>query len=161
MSAAALALPCPPSFTEAVGPARPWSYTASSPPRDAQDLLVVCHVPLGTLGIDDLVDEVVDRCGDGEARTWQHARAEEYGKSLLSALRMHISNAELMVHLDEEPGPGRVQVMVTPTGDPAEAARREVEVLDRVEAIRKRAWLTWWQSLRDTVNGLRALENAY
>lgn len=161
MSAAALASPCPPSFTAATEPVRPWSFTASSPPRDAQDVLVVCRVPLGTLGIDDLVDEIVERCGEEEGRQWHYARAEEYGKSLVNALRMHISNAELMVHLDEDAGKERIQVIVTPTGDPTEAARREVEVVDRVEAIRKRAWLTWWQSLRETVYELRALEGGY
>lgn len=159
----AMELPCPTSFRApaARAPAelqRPWSFTTSTPARDAQDALVVCRVPLATLGIDDLIEEVTERCGEEEGRRWQYARAEEYATSLANALRMYIASAELIVHVDEDAGDERVQVLLTPTGDPADATRREIEVVDRVQAIRKRTWLTWWQ---DTVGCLRNLEAAF
>ena len=137
--------------------APPWSLTASCPPRDDREALVVCHVPLSALEIDDLVEDVVYRCGEAEGERWRYARAEEYAASLVNALHMRISNAELIVHIDAAATADRVQVMLASSDDPSEAERRESDVIDRVEAIRQMAHNDWRRGLRDTVSRLNDL----
>jgi hypothetical protein len=137
----------------------PWSFTASAEAAGSEDALIVCCLPLTALGIDDMVEEVTVRCGDEEGRRWCLARAEEYATSLVNALRLHLSGAELIIHVEDDDATAeRLQIHVPPAGDPSMAALREAELADRVQAIRKRTWLTWWQGLNRTMADLRKLE---
>ncbi|MGD9765783.1 MAG: hypothetical protein AB7V27_18970 [Candidatus Binatia bacterium] len=147
-----------PPYAPVSTPTRPWSFTTSVEPREANDMMIVCSLPMSALGIDDFADEVAERSGDEEGRRWQHARAEEYATGLVNALHLHLSAAELIVHVEEANTKERVQVLFPARLEPSEVALREAEVADRVRAIRTRTWLTWFENLRRTVDSLRELE---
>ena len=136
-----------------------WSFTASTQSRPDDDALVVCCLAPSTLGIDSLVGEVAELCGEDEGRRWLQARAEEYGGRLLEALRIHLPTIELIVHLEED-GPETTRVVVS-SQDAPDPAQREAELADRVAAIRRRTWLAWWESLQITMAALRRLNEPF
>ena len=136
-----------------------WSYTASTGPRDDDNVLVVCRLAVSRLGIEDLTSEVAARCGRVEAARWQRARVREYVTNLREQLRLHLTATELIVHAEEGAAQDRLQVIATiPSGDACETARMEQEVADRVEAIAKRAWITWSEGLRVAMATLHDLD---
>lgn len=142
------------------GPAE-WSFTASTGPSDHDNALVVYRLSLVNLGIDDLSDDVAKRCGTREALRWRRARASEYITRLRDQLRLHISNAELIVHVDEADADDRLQVIATlPSGDLNETALLEQDIADRVQAISKRAWIAWSEGLRLTMSTMNELEES-
>jgi hypothetical protein len=133
-----------------------WSHTVSTQPQAADDALVVCCLSLRLLGIDALVDEVTELCGEEEARRWSRARATEYADRVLDALNLHLPAAELIVHVEDAEATEKVRVILS--GD---AHGRELELHDRVDAIRRRTWLLWWESLQLTMAALRHLEEPF
>jgi hypothetical protein len=108
------------------------------------------------LGIDDLAAQVAARSGAAEAARWRRARAREYALRLRDQLRMHVSNAESVVHADETDSDDRLQVIVT--ADDGETAHLERDIAERVEAISKRTWINWAESLRVTMAALDELD---
>lgn len=135
-----------------------WSYTASTGPRDDDNVLVVYRLAVSRLGIEDLTTEVAARCGSTEAARWQRARVREYVSNLREQLRLHLAATELIVHAEEGTAQDRLQVIATvDSGDARETARLEQDVADRVEAIAKRAWITWSEGLRLTMATLQDL----
>lgn len=142
-------------------PAAAWSFTASTGPREDDNVLVVYRLSVDRLGIGDLTQEVALTSGPAEALRWQRARVREFVTRLREHLRMHLATSELIVHADEGAGDDRLQVIATvASGDPNETARLEQEIAERVQAIAKRAWIAWSEGLRVTMASLRALEPA-
>jgi hypothetical protein len=135
---------------------RPWSLTLSTESRGDYEALVVCCLPLGDLGIESLVEEVTDLYGREEGQRWCRARAEEYARCLLNALRMHMPAAELIVHVEASDDPQKIRVVI-PGGD-ADVVGREAELTDRVVAIRRRTRTSWLEGLQTTMASLRRLE---
>ena len=136
-----------------------WSFTASTGPRDNDHALVVFRLAVRRLGIDDLRMEVAARSGGVEAVRWQRARVREYVMRLREQLRLHLTSVEIIVHADEGIADDRLQVIATvASGDARETARLEQEIADRVEAIAKRAWITWSEGLSYTMATRRALD---
>ena len=91
---------------------------------------------------------------------WQRARVREYVVRLREQLRMHLATVEIIIHADESSDEDHLQVIATvASGDACETARIEQEIADRVEAIAKRAWITWSESLSLTMATLNALDD--
>jgi hypothetical protein len=138
-----------------------WSFTASTGPREDDNVLVVLRISVDRLGMGDLTTEVAASSGPGEALRWQRARVREYVTRLREQLRLHLATSEVIVHADEGASDDHLQVIATvASGDATETARLEQEIAERVEAIAKHAWLTWSEGLRVTMASLRALEPA-
>lgn len=148
-----------PRFSHRVSAAE-WSFTASTGPNEQDNALVVYRVSTANLGIEDLTAQVAMRSGAAEARRWQRARTREYVVRLRDQLRLHLSNAELIVHADEADSDDRLQVIATvASGDANETMRLEEDIADRVQAITKRAWIHWSEGLRVTMAALDDLES--
>jgi hypothetical protein len=117
----------------------------------------VCCLSLPQLGIEALVEEVTKLYGADEGRRWYRSRAEEYVRCLLNALRMHLPSTELIVHVEESDDTQKVRVVIPGASD-ADGVNREMELTDRVVAIRQRAWVSWLEGLQTTMESLRRLE---
>ena len=129
-----------------------WSFTTVGEPSGEHEALIVCAVSVASLGLDDLMATVAAVEGRDEAVAWRRARAEEFALRLRETLAHRLSDAELMVHVQEGPGADLVRVILTRRNDDSTAL--ESELTERVEAIRDRAWATWSEQLRITTRAL-------
>jgi hypothetical protein len=133
-------------------PSARWSFTTVSEPSGAHDALIVCALSVASLGLDDLAATVAAAEGSDEAVAWRRARAQEFALRLRDALAQRLSNAELMIHVQEGVGADLVRIILTRRDD--DSAAVENELAERVEAIRDRAWAVWSEQLRIATQAL-------
>ena len=141
--------------------AAPWSFTIATEPCASDEAMVVYALPLRALGIDDLIAVAVQRAGPAEGRRWGRARAQEYATRLRDALRRYLSTAEVIVHVAEHGESERLQVTLDPKAGSPESSTLAEDLASRVDAIRKRTWVTWHEGLRATEAALAALEEPH
>ena len=133
-------------------PSARWSFTTVGEPSGAHEALIVCALSVASLGLDDLAATVAAAEGDDEAVAWRRARAQEFALRLRDALAHRLSDAELMIHVQE--GVGADLVRIIPIGRDDDSVVVESELAERVEAIRERAWAIWSEQLRITTRAL-------
>jgi len=133
-------------------PSARWSFTTVGDPAGAHEVLIVCAVSVSSLALDDLVATVAAADGAEAAMAWRRARAQEFALRLRDMLARHLSDAELMIHVQDGGSADLVRVILTRRRD--DAAAVEGELADRVQAIRDRALATWSEQLRVTVQAL-------